>query len=74
MGNETVIGCLDGSIIRACYWWWWWTISSHRCTPFSQGDYAKAERLFELSQAEREKNLGPSDPDVAQSLNNGRGC
>jgi tetratricopeptide (TPR) repeat protein len=36
----------------------------------AQGQYAKAEPLYQRSLAIREKALGPEHPDVAQSLNN----
>ena len=35
-----------------------------------QGKFAEAERLYERSQAIREKVLGPDHPHVAGSLNN----
>jgi tetratricopeptide (TPR) repeat protein len=37
---------------------------------YNQGQYAKAEPLYEQSLAIREKALGPEHSDVAQSLNN----
>jgi tetratricopeptide (TPR) repeat protein len=37
---------------------------------FVQGDYAKAERLFQQAIAIYEKALGPDDPIVAMPLNN----
>ena len=36
----------------------------------AQGQYAKAEPLYQRSLAIREKALGPEHPDVANSLNN----
>ena len=37
---------------------------------YNQGQYAKAEPLYQRALAIREKALGPEHPDVAQSLNN----
>jgi Tetratricopeptide repeat len=36
----------------------------------NQGQYAKAEPLYQRPLAIREKALGPEHPDVAASLNN----